>query len=202
MEFWHFIFLYCSKVLTTILHILRCECEGFVWMIDNRNFKSNIATRCLFEVDINFKSKTGVAPKGAVHILCQPILGVFTLPISPCQQSWAFGLPPPPQGWAGMAFGLWERELLNPFPNFGNRNGNEKLHSQLLGMGMTNSIPNFWEREREREWQIPFPIFGNGNDKFHSQLSGTGMRRCYSREWSGTGTGMASKNRIKFYSLS
>ena len=70
------------------------------------------------------------------------------------------------QGWAGMAFGLWEREreLLNPFPNFGNGNGNEKSHSQLLGTGtgMINSIPNFWERERE--WQIPFPTFGNGNE--------------------------------------
>ena len=66
------------------------------------------------------------------------------------------------QGWAGMTFGLWERELelLSPFPNFGS--GNEKLHSQLLGTGtgMINSIPNFWERER----QILFPTFGNGNE--------------------------------------
>ena len=31
-----------------------------------------------------------------------------------------------------------------------------------MGTGMTNSIPNFWERERE--WQIPFPTFGNGNE--------------------------------------
>ena len=34
------------------------------------------------------------------------------------------------QGWAGMTFGLLEREreLLNPFPNFGNGNGNEQAH--------------------------------------------------------------------------
>ena len=52
----------------------------------------------------------------------------------------------------GMVFWLWEREreLLNPFPNFGNGNRNE------------NFIPNFWERERERH--IPFPTFGNGNE--------------------------------------
>ena len=31
-----------------------------------------------------------------------------------------------------------------------------------MGTGMTNSIPNFWERERE--WQILFPTFGNGNE--------------------------------------
>ena len=29
-----------------------------------------------------------------------------------------------------------------------------------MATGMTNSIPNFWERE----WQIPFPTFGNGNE--------------------------------------
>ena len=57
----------------------------------------------------------------------------------------------------------------------GNGNGNTKLHSQILGTGtgMKNSIPNFWERERE--W------------KNHSQFSGTGMGGRYSREWPGTG---------------
>ena len=40
----------------------------------------------------------------------------------------------------------WEREWLSPFPNFGNGNGNDKLHSHLLGTGM----------------KILCPIFGNG----------------------------------------
>ena len=84
---------------------------------------------------------------------------------------------------------IWERERewLSPFPNFGNGNGNDKLHSQLLGTGTGmkisfpifgngngngNSIPNFWEREwdvvipgndREREWhrKIEWKFFRN-----------------------------------------
>ena len=69
---------------------------------------------------------------------------------------------------------IWEREWewLNLFPNFGNGNGNDKLHSQLLGTGTGmkisfpifgngngngNSIPEFWERE----WDIVIP----GNDR-------------------------------------
>ena len=59
----------------------------------------------------------------------------------------------------------------NDFWTFGNGNGS--AHSQTLGTGMRNFIPNFWERERE--W------------KFHSRISGPGMRCCYSREWPGTG---------------
>ena len=93
------------------------------------------------------------------------------------------------QGWAGMTFWhlgtgtgmaqpipkLWERERewKIAFPTFGNGNGNE------------NSIPNFWERERE--W------------KFHSRILGTGIRRCYSWEWLGTGTGMASENWVNIF---
>ena len=40
---------------------------------------------------------------------------------------------------------LWEREWKITFPNFGNGNGNGKLHSQLLGTGtgMKKSFPNF-----------------------------------------------------------
>ena len=51
---------------------------------------------------------------------------------------------------------IWEREWewLNPFPNFGNGNGNDKLHSQLLGTGTG--------------MKIPFPIFGNGNGNGNS----------------------------------
>ena len=71
----------------------------------------------------------------------------------------------------------------NDFWTFGNGNGNDKLHSQLLGTGTGmkisfpifgngngngNSIPEFWEREREK--------------KFNSHILGTGMSRCYSRE--------------------
>ena len=41
-------------------------------------------------------------------------------------------------------------------PGNGNRNG--KLHSQNLGTGIENCIPNFWERQREWEAGIP----GNG----------------------------------------
>ena len=39
----------------------------------------------------------------------------------------------------------------NGFFDFGNGNGNCSTHSQILGTGtgMKNSIPNFWERERE-----------------------------------------------------
>ena len=63
----------------------------------------------------------------------------------------------------------------NPFP--------------LMGTGMENSIPEFWERERE--WKIAFPNFGNGNGngKFHSQFlrTGTGMTNSipdfWEREW-------------------
>ena len=43
-------------------------------------------------------------------------------------------------------FGGGEREW---FFDFGNGNGNSSTHSQILGMGMKNSIPNFWEWERE-----------------------------------------------------
>ena len=65
-----------------------------------------------------------------------------------------------------------EREWLSPFPNFGNGNGNDKFHSQLLGTGTGmkisfpifgngngngNSIPEFWERE----WDVVIP----GNDR-------------------------------------
>ena len=44
---------------------------------------------------------------------------------------------------------FWERERKIAFPTFGNGNGNDKFHSQFLGTGtgMTNSIPNFRERE-------------------------------------------------------
>ena len=72
----------------------------------------------------------------------------------------------------------------NDFWEFGNGNGNSSTHSQSLGtgMGMTNCIHNFWEWERE--WKLP------------SRLLGTGMRRWYSREWSGTGTGMTFRNPI------
>ena len=70
------------------------------------------------------------------------------------------------------SFRLSERELLSPFPHFGNGNGNEKLHSQLLGMGtgMRNRIPDIWQRE----WDL------------HSRLLGTEMRHWYSRGWSAT----------------
>ena len=46
---------------------------------------------------------------------------------------------------------IWEREreLLSPFPNLGNRNGNEKLYSQLL--------------RTKTGMKIPFLIFGNEN---------------------------------------
>ena len=49
----------------------------------------------------------------------------------------AFNLPPGVSG--------------NDFWDFGNGNGNSSTHSQILGtgMGMKNSIPNFWEWERE-----------------------------------------------------
>ena len=58
-------------------------------------------------------------------------------------------------------FDIWERERewLNPFPNFGN--GNDKLHSQLLGTG--------------KGMNIPFPIFGNGNRNFIPEF--------WEREW-------------------
>ena len=58
---------------------------------------------------------------------------------------------------------IWEREWewLNPFPNFGNGNGNDKLHSQPLGTGTG--------------MKIPFPIFGNGN--------GNSIPEFWEREW-------------------
>ena len=39
----------------------------------------------------------------------------------------------------------------NDFLDFGNGNGNNSAHSQILvtGMGMKNCIPNFWEWEQE-----------------------------------------------------
>ena len=42
------------------------------------------------------------------------------------------------------------------------------------GMGIRNTVPNIWERERELE--ILFPTFGNGNGnkKYCSRHSGTG----------------------------
>ena len=63
------------------------------------------------------------------------------------------------------------------FPTFGNGNGNDKFHSQFLGMGtgMTNSFPDFWERE----WDVVIP----GNDR--------------EREWE-----WRQKNRVKFCMLS
>ena len=73
-------------------------------------------------------------------------------------------------GMSGNDFWEQEREWLSPFPNFGNMN--EKLHPQL-GTGM----------------KIPFPFFGIGNE----------TRRCYSREWPGTGTGMALQNLVKIF---
>ena len=91
------------------------------------------------------------------------------------------------QGWAGMTF--WHLGT---------------------GMGMAQPIPKLWERERE--WKIAFPTFGNGNGnensipnfwerewKFHSRISGSGMRRCYSREWLGTGTGWHRKIKWTFF---
>ena len=59
---------------------------------------------------------------------------------------------------------IWEREWewLNPFPNFGNGNGNDKLNSQLLGTGTG--------------MKIPFPIFGNGNG------NGNSIPECWERE--------------------
>ena len=87
--------------------------------------------------------------------------------------------------------------MKNSIPNFGNGNASGKFHSRLLrteipfpfsgtGIQMENSIPNFGNgnasgkfhshfREREFEWQIPFPTFG------------TGIGGRYSREWPGTG---------------
>ena len=56
----------------------------------------------------------------------------------------------------------------NPFPKFRN------------GKGMKKSIPKIRERER--------------NEKKLSQNSGTGIRGFYSREWTGTGTGMERKD--------
>ena len=53
---------------------------------------------------------------------------------------------------------LWEREWKITFPNFGNGNGNGKLHSQLLGTGMEKLIPILWERE----WEAGIP--GNGQE--------------------------------------
>ena len=49
----------------------------------------------------------------------------------------------------------------NPFP--------------LTGTGMENSIPEFWERERE--WKIAFPNFGNGNG--NEKL----IPKIWEREW-------------------
>ena len=51
-------------------------------------------------------------------------------------------------GVSGGAWGRGEREWLL---DFGNGNGNCSTHSQILGTGtgMKNSIPNFWEWERE-----------------------------------------------------
>ena len=107
------------------------------------------------------------------------------------------------QGWAGITFWtlgtgtgiaqnipkFWEREWewKITFPNFGNWNGNDKLHYQLLGMGMRNQIPKW---EWEHEW------------KLQSKLLGTGMSHWCSRELSGTGTGMTFKNPILFGILS
>ena len=77
-----------------------------------------------------------------------------------------------------------EREWLNPFPNFGN--GNEKLHSQLLGMGTG--------------MKIPFPIFGNGNGNGNSIPNfGNGNETLLFPGMTGNGNaihvpGMASQN--------
>ena len=102
----------------------------------------------------------------------------------------------------------------NDFWTFGNGNGNGSAHSQTLGTGtgMINCIPNFWEQERE--WQIhsqiseiwmrvenSIPNFWEWERewKCHSQILGTGKRRCYSREWPGTGTGIASQNWVNIF---
>ena len=78
--------------------------------------------------------------------------------------------------------------------------GNGKFHSHFSGTGIQveNSNPIFGNgnensikfhshfREREWEWKIPFPTFG------------TGIGGRYSREFPGTGTGMASQNWVNF----
>ena len=102
------------------------------------------------------------------------------------------------EGWAGMIFGLREREQAwqIQFPSFKNGNVSAKFHSQfrkiplnsreIPGNSQENLIPifgngnangklhsHFWERECE--WQIPFPTFG------------TGIGGRYSREFPGSG---------------
>ena len=101
------------------------------------------------------------------------------------------------QGWAGMTFegSGTGTGIENFIPKVWEREGNWKFHSQNSGTG--------------REWKNPFPKFGNGkgmkkgipeireregNEKKRSQNSGTGIRGYYSREWTGTGTGMEWKN--------
>ena len=71
---------------------------------------------------------------------------------------------------------IWERERewLSPFPNFGNGNGNEKFHSQLLGTGTGKFHSQFLGTGME----IPFPhidivIPGNGNGNYIAKLSGS-----------------------------
>ena len=50
---------------------------------------------------------------------------------------------------------------VSPFPNFGNENENDKLHSQLLGTGTG--------------MKKSFPIFGNGNGR--PGIPGNGRER-------------------------
>ena len=66
---------------------------------------------------------------------------------------------------SGMNYQSWDYDSGvsgNDFWAFGNGNGNGSVHSQLLGTGtgMKNSIPNFWEWERE--WKLHSQFLGMG----------------------------------------